>query len=382
MKVQMHELPAFSAGTRRSLRSLHFGKVGHGPKAYLQASLHSDEVPPMLVAQHLIPLLQAEEERQGLLGEVVLVPMANPIGLAQDLQGSAQGRFDLSTGINFNRGYRHLTAELLALLEHRLGADAAANTRLIRAASLELLSRYQPKTETEALKVLLQTLAADADLVLDLHCDHQATMHLYTGTPVAEAVQPLATLLGARALLLARDSGDHPFDETVSRIWWELAEHFAGRFPIELACVAATVELRGEVDVSHDHAQADAQALMRFLRLRGVISGGPAGDSAPEDAGSLGQRSRCAATPLEGVEPLEAPHSGILVFAKELGSAVQSGEMVAEIIDPASDLRTPVCAKVSGVLFARVSRRFVSRGMRLAKVAGSVPFRSGKLLSL
>jgi predicted deacylase len=376
MKTNTHNLPAFSSGTQRQVRSLHFGEAGRGPKAYVHASLHADEVPPMLTAQHLIPMLQAEEAAGRLLGEVVLVPMANPIGLAQDLQGSAQGRFDLSTGINFNRGYKHITADLIPLLAERLGPDAAANTAIIRTACREVLAQWVPQTETEALKHWLQSLAMDADVVLDLHCDHQASMHLYTGTPVAAAVQPLADLLGARALLLARDSGDHPFDETVSRIWWELAEHFAGRFPIELACVAATVELRGEADVSHELAQADARALLHYLRLRGVL--------APLDGQgvSLAVPVSCPATALEAVEPLAAPHSGILVFAKELGSRVKAGEMVAEILDPATDERSPVRSNIDGVLFARVARRFVSRGMRLAKVAGTVPFRSGKLLSL
>ncbi|UUZ46981.1 hypothetical protein LP420_25560 [Massilia sp. B-10] len=32
----------------------------------------------------------------------------------------------------------------------------------------------------------------------------------------------------------------------------------------------------------------------------------------------------CAPTPLEGVEPIAAPHAGVLVFLKELGAKVQA----------------------------------------------------------
>ena len=39
------------------------------------------------------------------------------------------------------------------------------------------------------------------------------------------------------------------------------------------ACVAATIELRGETDVCHEHAAADAQALFGFLQLQGYITG-------------------------------------------------------------------------------------------------------------
>ena len=88
---------------------------------------------------------------------------------------------------------------------------------------LALLAAQPALTETDQLKQKLQTLAMDADLVLDLHCDTQAVMHVYTGTPLAEAARPLGALLGAQALLVSEESGDDPFDEPVSRSWWELA---------------------------------------------------------------------------------------------------------------------------------------------------------------
>ncbi|MEJ6003015.1 succinylglutamate desuccinylase/aspartoacylase family protein [Paucibacter soli] len=375
MKSVLHALPAFSAGTTRSLRSLHFGPAGGGvgkKKAYLQASLHADEVPAMLVAQHLRRQLQALEEAGQLRGEIVLVPMANPIGLAQDLQGTALGRFDLSTGINFNRHYKSLTAALIPMLETQLGADAAANTLLIRRAALQLLQAWEPATETEALKQRLQCLAMDADIVLDLHCDNQAVLHLYTGTPLAAQATPLARYLGAQALLTSASSGDDPFDETVARIWWELGAHFAGRFPVPQACFAATLELRGEAEVEHGLAARDASALIEWLRHEGLVEG----TAAPQPP------ALCAATPLEGVEPVTAPHSGLLVFLKAPGETVQAGETIAELLDPLSDQSTPLRASVSGTLFARVARRYATRGMRVAKIAGSQAYRSGKLLSL
>ncbi len=372
MHTMIHDLPAASAGTTRRLRSLHFGRGASGRKAYLQAALHADEVPPLLVAQALLERLQALDAAGAIPGEIVLVPMANPIGLAQDLQGSALGRFDLATGTNFNRHFRHLTAELIPLVEAQLGTDADANARVIRGACRALIDAWQPRSETEALKRLLQGLAMDADLVLDLHCDNQAVMHLYTGTAQAAAIAPLAGYLGAQALLFAEVSGDEPFDESVSRVWWELAAHFKGRFPIDpLACLAATVELRGETEVAHELAAQDADALIAFLQQQGHIAGTPP----PVPAA-------CEATPLQGVEPVTASTGGIVVFAKAPGDWVTAGELVAELIDPLTDARTPLHAQVSGRCFARTARRYASRGMRLMKIAGATPYRSGPLLSL
>jgi predicted deacylase len=377
MHIHLHPLTPASAGTARHLRSLHFGRAESGRKAYIQASLHADEVPPMLVAQALHQRLLALEAAGLIVGEIVLLPMANPIGLSQETQGVLCGRFDMATGLNFNRHYRLLTAELIPLLEPLLGSDPQQNTRLIRAACLSLLTAKpaQTQTECERLKQILQTLAMDADIVLDLHCDTQAVMHVYTGKPLAEAAKPLARLLGAQALLLSMASGDDPFDETVARVWWELAEHFGPKRPVPLACFAATVELRGELQVEPALAAQDARALLEFLRLSGHIDG-------PADTDLAALAALCEPTPLEGVEPITALHNGILVFCKAPGDWVNVGEAVAEVIDPLTDQRSTLCATVSGRFFARVSRRYATAGMRVCKIAGAHSFRSGKLLSL
>ena len=98
-----HPLLSPSLGSQKTLTSLHFGKPGTGPKVYIQASLHAEELPGMLVAHHLRALLEAADAAANMLGEVVLIPVANPIGLAQRLDHKAMGRFELASAENFNR---------------------------------------------------------------------------------------------------------------------------------------------------------------------------------------------------------------------------------------------------------------------------------------
>ncbi|MES2106052.1 MAG: succinylglutamate desuccinylase/aspartoacylase family protein [Pseudomonadota bacterium] len=378
MRIEYHPLPSISSGTERQILSLHFGHAGVGPhirKVYIQASLHADEIPGMLAAQHLRRQLETLEAEGKLASEIVLVPVANPIGLAQVIQGTPFGRFDLATGINFNRGYRNLVPQLKQALTGKLGDDAQENVSTIRSEAKKLLANWEPASETEALKKTLQRLSIDADIVLDLHCDNEAVMHLYTGTPLAAAVAPLGRLLGAEAILLATESGDDPFDETCGRIWWELAEHFAGQYPVPLACLPVTVELRGQVEVSHQLAKQDADGLIAFLRHTGHI------ENEMENSSNLPD-PLCQPTPLEGVEPLTAAHAGIMVFSKGPGDFIRSGETIGELIDPLSGEATPVTATVSGKLFARIAHRYVHRGTTVAKIAGEVAYRSGKLLSL
>lgn len=371
MQVKHHALLSPSIGTRRELLSFHYGQAGSGQKVYLQASLHADELPGMLVLHHLKQRLAAFEAQGALRGEVVVVPMANPIGLDQTLMHGQLGRFEFASGENFNRHYPDFAALIADGLEARLGQDGEANKRIIRAAMAEALAGIKPATELASLRHTLVSLAFDADVVLDLHCDFDAVLHLYTETPYLAQAEPLYRYLGAQAVLLAKGSGGASFDEALSGPWWQLQERFAGRFPVPLACLSATVELRGETDVYHGLATVDADRLVDFLRYRGVLAG---------EAGAL-PPALCEATPLAGSETLRAPHAGVLAYIKQPGDAIAAGEVVAEIIDPLSDTVSPVRASVAGVLYARSIVRYATAGMDLGKVAGKVAFRSGYLLS-
>ena len=371
MQAKIHRISLPDSSMSCRLSSFHFGVPGAGKKVYIQAALHADEVPGMLVAQFLRTELTRLEAAGLLRGEVILVPAANPIGLAQAIHGSPFGRFDLSTGINFNRAYKHVADDLKQSLAGLLGPDPVANVALVRAHARASVAGWQPGTDAETLKKTLLEMAIDADYVFDLHCDNEAVLHIYAGTPLADAVGPLSCLMQAHAVLLALEAGAEPFDEACSRLWWDLAAHFGAATPIPNACLSVTVELRGEMDVDYAHAARDARALLHFLAHEGVINEAAAPLPAP----------LCAPTPLEGVEPISAPHAGVLVFLKQLGQTVQPGDAIADLIDPVSGAKTALTCTVDGVFFARTAHRHLLRGMAVGKIAGPVAFRAGKLLS-
>jgi uncharacterized protein len=369
-----HPLLSPSLGQQRQLTSLHFGQAGSGPKVYVQASLHADELPGMLVAHHLRQHL-AQAEAQGLLqGEVVLVPVANPIGLSQRLDRQPLGRFELASSDNFNRHYPLLANAVMDAVRPRLGPDAAANVATIRQAVADYLAAWAPSTELDSLRRTLLQLAHDADVVIDLHCDGESVLHLYSEEACWPALEPLARLLGCQAVLLARDSGGSPFDECLSGLWWQLAERLQAAgcpHPVPQACASTTVELRGQAGVRHDLPARDAQALLSYLGHLGVL---------PSLAPSLLPALPCSATPLAGSQTLHSPVPGVLVLLAALGQPVQAGDCVAEVINPLSGQVTAVRSQVSGVFYAHVTGRFVHTGEEIGKIAGAHAFRSGPLL--
>jgi predicted deacylase len=370
MRHQSLDLISATPGQRYTLTALHYGVAGRGPKALIQAALHADEVPALLVAQKLRDLLAAEETAGRVQGEVVLLPYANPLGLGQHLLGQHQGRFDLRDGGNFNRHVPDLTEAAAAAVRGQLGADISANEALVRQVLREVAAGLVAKDPVSDLKNRLLQWAVDADIVLDLHCDSEATLHLYALTPQADLAVELGALLQARAILLATESGDQPFDEACSRPWLQLRERFP-QHPLPLGCFSATVELRGEADTSHATAERDAQAIVEFLRRRGVLSGPLAPLPTP----------LCEPTPLAGSEPITAPRAGVVVFHKAPGDTIEPGMVIADLVDIDSGASESLRALSGGVLYARVATRWATPGKRLAKVAGTSLARIGKLLS-
>jgi uncharacterized protein len=374
MQTEIIDLISPAPGMSARLQVLRFGDALSGRKAYIQAALHADEVPGMLAALELKELLLQAEAAGELLGEIILVPCANPLGLSQHIHGQHHGRFALNDGVNFNRGYAELAPIIKDKVRPLLTSDASINTAVIRKALREAASALPAVNTAQDLKRKLLQLAVDSDVVIDLHCDSDAVMHLYSLTPLETIAVELGSQLGAQAVLLATDSGDSPFDEACSRPWLDLqntlgSELDAGAIP--LGCFGATVELRGEADVAYELAQNDAKALFRFLKLRGLVGGEPCSAS----------QAICDVTPLSGSEPITAPCAGLVVFHYQAGQTVKAGYAIADVIDPVSGQVTTLFCKSAGVMYARCSTRWAYAGKRLAKIAGNSVARTGKLLS-
>jgi predicted deacylase len=369
MLLQQHALVAQTFTTQREVCSLHFGPCGQGKKIYLQAGLHADEHPGMLVLHHLKQRLQELEAQNRLTGEVVLVPIANPIGLDNFVFGRQLGRFELSSRENFNRHYPVLAEFIQEQVATELNDNAEHNVLLIRRYLKAALQKKVPRTELESLRLTLMRLACDADYVLDIHCDSEAMLHLYVHSSQQEQARVLAAHTGANATLHATVQGGNSFDETFTSVWHTLQQAFP-QHPIPMAAFAATLELRGINDVSHELAINDADALLAYLVQIGIVSG-----ETPSQPPLI-----CEPTPLAGVEVLKAPHAGIVVYHVSIGSRIEAGTALVDIIDPLSGRTSTLHSNIAGMFYARVIERFTQTNAELTFVAGDQPLRQGCLL--
>lgn len=368
MRTDTTSLPGESPGTQRSLTRHVWGEAGARPKIYLQAALHADEMPGVLVLQQLMDLLDAAEDR--ILGEVSVVPMANPIGFAQWISHKPQGRQDLESMQNFNRHYPDLAVLAGDRIESRLGPDEAANRDIIRAAFAEVLDELDIHSDLDAQRQALLRWSHDADFVLDCHCDHFAVLHFYASTVRPDISSLLARCIGADLALIQEISGGNAFDEAHTAPWAALKRRFGDRFPIPLPCFSTTLEYRGQFDVADDLAVQDAANLMTFLEAIGAVRG--PGQPAHAD---------CPHLPLAGAAEGFAPQGGVVSWLRKAGDTVTQGEAIAHVINPITRQSLPVAAPASGLLFRTELWPSVLGGQSLCHVAGAQIVRSGNLLS-
>ncbi|MDW6023679.1 M14 family metallopeptidase [Mesorhizobium sp. BAC0120] len=361
-------------GSRRSVRMIRYGAADTRPKAYIHAALHADEAPGLLVAHHLVEALDAADMRGEVRGQIVVVPYANPLGLAQFVNGDHLGRFDLASGRNFNRHWPALGKELTSRLAGRLGNDREENVVLIRRAIRDLLEERRGGLEVDSLYTTLAREAFDSDLVLDLHCDDEGLMHMFAQPEIAADLTDVAAELGCRAVFSQPASGGSTFAEACVEPWLKIAASFPDK-PVPTACIAATVELRGFIDIDDELAVGDIAALMNSLRRRGYLAGPARPSPAP----------LCDVTGFDACDIVRTPVFGIIVYRTELGETVTDGQPIADIVNPhgiGEEARITVRARTDGVVVTRRLKKLVAANQVIAKVAGAraLAHRKGYLL--
>jgi predicted deacylase len=356
-------------GTHATLYSYTAGPQDAPVKVHLQAALHADEQPGSMVLHHLLAMLRDADAKGQLRARFVVFPSVNPLGLATRTLRTHIGRYDLVTGVNYNRRWPDLYPLVANAVESRLTDDPRANVVLLRKAVGEWLDAQQPGSAAEELRLAVLRSAHDADIVLDLHCDSDSLKHIFTSPELMPGLRDLADWMQVAATLTAEDSGGGSFDEMLPQLYRKAARANPGK-PVPIAAETATLEYRGQADVFDDMGLSDANGLFGFFAARGLIDAdpGPLPASAP------------AATPFEATEVVRVDRPGLLAYRVELGGRVTKGQPIADLIamdgPDAFIARTPVLAGTDGFVLSRSLSKYVPRGGSVAKIVGTEPLAS------
>lgn len=327
MEIERVNINSDTPGQEFSLRVLRFRGSGNGPAVYLQAALHAHEMPGMVALDRLIPLLDVAENEGRLSGSITVVPHANPIGLAQVVFGETLGRFDLNSRVNYNRSFPSDAAETMA------GRPAG-----------------------ERLKATLLELATQADIVLDLHCDDEGPIYLYV--PERKIDDGLRLARAMQAAFILTDSSDAPvsFDLAVGARWSAERNAESTRF-------AATIELRGMLDVTPSFAEQDAAGLYRYLVYVGTII----------DELSVISCLDPIVGDIDDAQLLSSPVGGAVLYDVAIGDKVTEGQRLATIVSEPGNVGPAIRSPFDGRIMTRRDRRFVRRGDDVIKVLRHKP---------
>ncbi len=353
-----------SPGKSTELTYFRIGPVNAEKKVYLQAALHADEQPGIMVLHHLLDLLKTADQAGELSAKFVVFPMVNPLGMGDIEFGQHQGRYDRDTGVNHNRQWPDLYSAIDQNMGDRLGRDEKENIRLVREAIASWLESYSRVKVRDQWRHLVMSEAHDADYVFDLHCDDESLLYIYTIPQQQETMQLLANYTGAVATLLAEEGGGNSFDEVWPAIWLKLAKEYPDK-AIPMMKASCTLEYRGQIDTFDSLNSLDAENLYGYFQAEGVIGGDRKGQ--PVEAPP--------ATDLRATEIVRAEHAGLLAYCVELGEDVVKGQKIADLIhldgEQAFMARTPVIAGASGTILSRNTNKYVWRGAGVTKIVGS-----------
>ena len=370
-----HIIHGDSPGKTTEMNSFRIGRFGSKTKAYLQGALHTDEQPGIMALHHLVKLLMEADANNLLEGEFVIFPMVNPIGMGNIGFGMHQGRYDIPSGVNFNRDWPDVFKFIEQRIDGRLGSNEEENKMTIINAIDHWLSTRQVTTARDQHRQVVLKEAFNAQYVFDLHCDDDSLVHIFCGEHHTETMHRLANHVNAAATLTAGDSGGGSFDEVFPLTWSRIQEAHPS-LPIPQFVAGCTIEFRGQADVFDELGETDAKGIFNFFQAEGMISG---------DTNSTVKKTP-EPTPLNATEVLRVAESGLLAYKVKLGDFVKKGDCIAELIalsgENAFIQRKPICAGTDGLVISRNIRKYVWPGCSIAKIVGTEPLasREGYLL--
>ena len=341
--------------------------ICEGPSVYIQANVHGAEVQGNAAIFKLVEKLKDIEFK----GKITLVPQANPYGSSVKMGTYTYGRFNPVTGDNWNRMYLDFLSQKEGqgrinidqfVLEHGHKEEADI-VRLFKELISQKIQEYRDFhspyeiSENKNLFIKLQEMAADADMVLDLHTGPIATRYIYT----AEYLKDKCTDINFAHYIVIPNEFGGAMDEATFNPWVKLysALKEKGRI-LEHLFESYTVELGGEEYISMNDAEVDADNILNLLHKRGVLVNYTPNIKEVE-------KHFC---PLSDYKMYRAPHSGLIEYHKAPGESFNKNEIIASLyrFDELEDLDksvTHIRAITRGIVINHIPTSNVKMGMDL-----------------
>lgn len=295
-----------------------------GPKIYLQANLHGPEV---LGAALLVMLVNKLKMLKHMAGTVIIVPVANPMGVNAVAHNAHIGRWNQIDGINWNRIFPK-NVEWKDRDEEKAYFKAQLQKRNV--------------SVQEKLAATLRLLSSGADHVIDIHGTGSDTCsHLFCREDFSPVFEPL----GAEIHLLSKiETCEETFEE--SHVY--PFRNFLSFKNIPKACTWEVSE----------YGVIDADTLdLRFSQLENWLA---------SLWGNKPIRITTAPKTFFNFTNLKSPMAGYYSWSKKIGDSVKKGETYARVFLPENAEVVDVKAEFPFTLIATYGIGAISDGEQIA----------------
>lgn len=273
--LSFHKIPLRTLlnGDKLHLTYFHFkGKSKDAPKVYIQANVHGAELQGNQVILNLIE----EFKNKRPLGDVVIVPQANPYGVNQKIGEYTYGRFDPTTGENWNRNYYYFDQEIESFFEKSKYLNWDKLKVKFKKYYQSLLNMKQKESDVwgmsygKKLALILQKMAFSADIVLDLHTGPDSAEHLYVADYAFNDGKKLNFPLN---IIIPTDFAG-AMDECFSAPWSKLFKLYQEHHNTneKLNQFSYTVELGSQEEIDSKSGLSQTDRILNYLNSHKVIS--------------------------------------------------------------------------------------------------------------
>ncbi|CAK8163134.1 Succinylglutamate desuccinylase [Candidatus Xenohaliotis californiensis] len=316
-----------ASGEQLNIPTFHFkGTDKNAPSAYIQSSIHASEVQGCLVSLQLIEHFRKNPP----LGNITLLPLTNPYAINHKVGDYTLGRFDPSTGENWNRLYEDLTHLVKDFLEKHSWAHFDQLIPLFKQTLKQHLKQQGNGSYAKKLARDLHMIAIMADVVLDLHCDTTSIPHVYS---VNYAVKS-ATHLGIPFIISIPSVFAHALDEAIFCPWIALTkvynQNHKNGIPKKIPVEVFTVELGSAEIISSQEATQQANNILHYLSTKGICTDVP-----------CNQPNLFYTCILNDFQTLYAPIGGLITNCAPLGQIAPANKCLMHLTQPSLWCKTP-----------------------------------------
>lgn len=293
-----------------------------GPIVYIQSSIHGAEVQGNVVIYHLLQALQTHT----IHGEVILVPNCNPVGTNIKAGEYTLGRFDPVNGTNWNRGYYYDEDAVLAFTDtisetQSVQSIKSAFRALIKQNITTKLNQAWGLGLAQQLNLTLQHIAADADIVLDLHNGPVSTRHAY----IPEYAKQAAKQFSIPHCIFIPNKFAGALDEASFCPWWTMQDALSAKFgkTYDFGVEAFTLEMGSQEVINFQEGTEDAYSILGYLACKGVLD---SGSFMPANMQRIG-------VSLKNYRTLFSDFGGMVEYCVRPGQFVKQGETMAKVLN-------------------------------------------------